>query len=61
MKSQVYEVTGSYRVSKEHIAFLRRRVRPILSKASDMEKPIVDLLAEAYALGMSDAIDLRKR
>lgn len=45
-------------VSKEHSDFMMRRVRPLLDRAGTQTRTLEHLLAEAYRIGMADAVDV---
>jgi len=50
--------TGNY-PSKEIKDFVKRRVGG-LAEHSQCQRPLIDLLANAYVLGMQDTLDLLK-
>lgn len=53
-----YELGGDMRVTREQADFCRRRVGGLLTT---LYIPLPDLLGNAYALGMADAVEFLAR
>lgn len=52
-----YETHGMTKVTREQADFCRRRVGGLLDWTGASSIPIADLLANAYFLGMKDAVE----
>lgn len=54
----VYRVNGTVEVPTKYAQFMYRRIRPLLHISALQTRPLEHIVAEAYRLGLADAVDV---
>jgi len=61
-RSKVQRMADQYELTREHVGLCRRRVAFLLERVNGRdERPLIDLLANAYAQGLDDAVTIMER